>query len=95
MTDFSQVLAKLKRPRLLIRAAHHGTTEYNRNRDLKRLLNGPAPSPQVAMTRLIDQEEALEVARKDGGASYSVSRHVDVMIAILAEMRLINRQQAV
>ena len=47
------------------------------------------------MTRLIDQEEALEVARKDGGASYSVSRHVDVMIAILAEMRLINRQQAV
>lgn len=95
MTDFAEILATLKRPRLLIRAAHHGMTEYNRNRDLKRLLNGAAPSPREAMDRLIAAEAELEGARRAGGFGYSVARHVDVMIAILAEMRLISRQQAV
>lgn len=95
MTDFAQVLAALRRPRLLIRAAHHGVADYNRNRDLKRLLSGQAPAPREAVARLIDEERALEEARRDGGAAYSVARHVDVMIAILAEMRLVNRQQAV
>lgn len=95
MTDFAQLLATLRRPRLLIRAAHHGLADYNRNRDLKRLLAGQAPAPREAVARLIDEERALEEARRDGGAAYSVARHVDVMIAILAEMRLVNRQQAV
>ena len=95
MTDFAQILATLRRPRLLIRAAHHGLSDYNRNRDLKRLLAGQAPTPREAVARLIEAESALEEARRDGGAAYSVARHVDVMIAILAEMRLVNRQQAV
>jgi hypothetical protein len=95
MTDFAQILATLRRPRLLIRAAHHGLADYNRNRDLKRLLSGQAPAPREAVARLIDEERALEEARRNGGAAYSVARHVDVMIAILAEMRLVNRQQAV
>ncbi|MDH3264868.1 MAG: DUF6477 family protein, partial [Paracoccaceae bacterium] len=30
MTDFAQILATLRRPRLLIRAAHHGLSDYNR-----------------------------------------------------------------
>lgn len=95
MTDFAKALAALKRPRLLISAARHGAAEYDRNRDLKRLLAGAAPSPQQAIAELIDAESALETARRDGGASYSVAHHVDVMIAILAEMRLISRQQPV
>jgi hypothetical protein len=95
MTNFTELLSTLKRPRLLISAARHGIEEYNRNRDLRRILSGPAPSPQEAIARLINTEEALEEARKGGGAGYSVARHVDVMIAILAEMRLINRQQPI
>lgn len=91
MTEFNQVLAKLKRPRLLIRAAHHGISEYNRNRDLKRLLKRPAPEPKKAMQQLLNEEAELEKARCEGGANYSVSRHVDIMIAVLAEMRLLNR----
>lgn len=91
MTEFTRVLEKLKRPRLLIRAAHHGISEYNRNRDLKRLLKRPAPSPETAMEQLLQQEALLEEARCTGGAEYSVTRHVEVMIAMLAEMRLIKR----
>lgn len=93
MTDFELILATLRRPQLLIRAAHHGLADYNRNRDLKRLLSGQAPTPREAVARLIDEERVLEEARKDGGAAYSVARHVDVMIAILAEMRLASRRQ--
>lgn len=95
MTDFELILATLRRPRLLIRAAHHGLADYNRNRDLRRLLSGQAPGPREAVARLIDEERVLEDARQEGGATYSVARHVDVMIAILAEMRLVNRQQPV
>ena len=91
MTDFANILASLKRPRLLIRAAHLGLAEYNRSKDLKRILKANPPTPVRAMERLIDEEAALENARTHGGATYSVARHVDVMIAMLAEMRLINR----
>lgn len=93
MTDLTDALARLKRPRMLIRAAHHGLLEYNRNRDLRRLLAGAMPSPREAVERLLREEQTLDSARKDGRATYSVARHVDVMIAILAEMRLLRRGQ--
>ncbi len=38
MTDFHTVLANLRRPRLLIRAARFGLQDYRRDRDLRRLL---------------------------------------------------------
>lgn len=93
MTDFAALVACLKRPRLLIRAARHGVQDYDRNRDLRRLLSGTTPSPREAILRLLGEEEAMERARREGGAGYSVARHVDVMIAMLAELRLVNRQE--
>lgn len=90
MNDLTHLLASLRRPRLLIRAAQHGVADYDRNRDLKRLLSGQAPSPREAVSRLIVAEGQLEEARRGSGMCYSVARHVDVLIAILAEMRLVN-----
>lgn len=95
MTDFTKTLATLRRPQLLVRAALHGLLDYDRNRDLQRLLpETRMPSPAEAMQRLLDSEAQLESARRDGTATYSVARHVDVMIALLCEMRLINRSAA-
>ena len=37
MTDFRIILANLRRPRLLIRAARFGLEDYRRDRDLSRL----------------------------------------------------------
>ena len=93
MTELLDLVARLKRPRILIRAAHHGLQDYNRNRDLRRLLSGAAPAPREAVERLLREEEDLDSARKCGRATYSVARHVDVMIAILAELRLLGRDQ--
>lgn len=89
MTDLSALLANLRRPRLLIRAARHGAQEYQRDRDLRRLLKASTvPSPEVALARLVSAEEQAEETRRNGDAAYSIARHVDLLIALVAEARL-------
>lgn len=88
MTDFRTFLADLRRPALLIRAARFGLIDYRRDRDLRRLIAQELP-PLAAMTRLIEVEQELESIRRKGDASYSVNRHVDVLIALLGEARLL------
>ncbi len=92
MTDIMQILANIHRPRLLIRAARFGIEEYNRDRDLKRVMKtSSAPSPIKAVNSLIAEEARLEETRQAGDAGYSVARHVDVLIALMAEARLLPR----
>ncbi|MFC3085526.1 DUF6477 family protein [Tabrizicola soli] len=88
MSDFRMMLADLRRPRLLMRAARFGLGDYRRERDLRRLVPTEA-SPEVTVPRLIAVEEELEATRVAGDASYSVARHIDVLIALLAEARLL------
>jgi hypothetical protein len=90
MSDFRMMLANLRRPRLLMHAARFGLGDYRRERDLKRLVDG-AGSPEGTVTRLLSAEEALEASRLAGDASYSAARHIDVLIALLAEARLLSR----
>jgi len=90
MTDFRALLADLHRPQLLIRAARCGLADYRRDRDLKRLLESQ-PAPDRAVRRLMNEEAVLEATRKAGEASYSVTHHIDVLIALMAEVRLLPR----
>ncbi len=95
LTDVTTALAALRRPRLLIRAAKFGLMDYNRERDLKRVMKTTAtPSPARAVDGLIAREAQLEATRKAGEASYSVARHVEVLIALMAEARLLPRKQS-
>ena len=92
MTDLLSLVNTLSRPRLLISAARHGLADYNRSRTLKRLTPAPAlPSPKRAVSSLLTVEANLEDSRQKGDASYSVSRHVEVLIALIAEARLLAR----
>ena len=90
MTDFRALLADLRRPQLLIRAARCGLADYRRDRDLRRLIDGQ-PSPDRAVRRLLTEEERLETIRQAGEANYSVSRHIEVLIALMSEVRLLPR----
>jgi hypothetical protein len=90
MTDFRAVLANLRRPRLLMHAARFGLDDYRRDRDLRRLV-ACDPSPEKTVPRLLDEEARLEETRLTGDAAYSVARHIDVLIALLAEARLLRR----
>ena len=92
MTDARSLLATLQRPRLLIRAARHGLVDYRRDRDLRRLIGtATAPSPDVSVRRLISEEERLETIHCTGEATYSLTRHIEVLIALMAEARLLPR----
>ena len=85
-----EALRALRRPRLLIRAARHGALEYNRNRDLRRIIKSDVlPGPGVTVPRLMDMEAQIDAMRCAGDRSYSIVRHVDVLIALMAESRLL------
>lgn len=90
MTDCRTMLATLRRPRLLMRAARFGLAEYRRERDLCRHVAGAA-SPEDTVTSLMSVEARLEATRIAGDAAYSVARHIEVLIAILAEAQVLRR----
>jgi hypothetical protein len=86
MPDTTDRLQDLRRPRLLVRAARFGLSDYDRDRDLRRVFGpGATPAPGRAVGRLLDQEAGLEAIRLAGGAGYSVARHVQVLTALMAE----------
>lgn len=88
MTDFHALIANLRRPRLLIRAARLGLQDYRRERDLQRLV-GAGVAADHALARLIGEEERLEEHRRAGTAAYSVARHIEILIAMISEVRLL------
>jgi hypothetical protein len=92
MSELLRIVSELRRPRLLIRAARFGLLDYNRNRDLKRLLHGQAvPHPENALEALLSAEADLEQTRLRGALDYSLTRHIDILIAVIAEERLLAR----
>ena len=93
MIDLIRNISSLRRPRLLVRAARIGAGDYRRERDLCRLMKSAhPPSPERAVASLLDEEGTLEANRKQGDANYSPIRHVEVLIALMAEARLLPRQ---
>lgn len=95
MTHISKMLASLRRPRIMIRAARAGVRDYRRERDLKRILRSTAPAAaQKALNTLVREERRLESIRVSGEATYSLQRHVAVLTAIIAEARAVVEAEA-
>jgi len=90
MNDLMTMLKSLHRPRLLVRAARFGLADYSRERDLRRIMKESGlPSPGRALMSLMSEERHLEDKRKTGDAAYSIARHVEILIALMAEARLL------
>ena len=86
MCNITAELAALKRPGLLVKAATLGTSQYQRRRDLRRMLRAAIPaSPKAALETLLPLEASIERRRLTADRNYSFSRHVDVLVALLAE----------
>lgn len=89
MQKIATRLENLRRPALLSRAAQQGALSYSRKRHLQRLLGyGTLPRTADALPRLLDLEEELEEQRASSYAGYSAVRHLDVLIATVAEAQL-------
>ncbi|WP_373050853.1 DUF6477 family protein [Thalassovita aquimarina] len=90
MTDVFGMLRRMKRPGLLIRAARNGADQYNRNEHLARLLEIEAlPRSGLGLIQLIEIERDLNLQRQSDRCRYSCARHVEVLIVIMGEARLL------
>ncbi len=94
MQDILSMLNALHRPRLLIRAARIGAEDYRRAAHLPRLLGyGQLPRHGNALMRLMEIEGELNALRLGEDSSYSLLRHIDVLIAIVGEGRILRAAQ--
>lgn len=91
MMDLLGRLSAVNRPRLLIRAARIGALDYRRDRHLPRLLGfGNLPKTPLAVLQLIELEQPMDQRRCDGDPGYSLTRHVEVLIALMGEAQLLS-----
>lgn len=88
-------LASIRRPLMLLRTARHGTLDYDREGALKRILRlpaAPAPGPQT-LARLLELEAQHNDCRirppHEAGNPWRAAQHVEVLIALIAEARLL------
>jgi hypothetical protein len=88
-------LTSLRRPRLMLRTARYGTLDYVRETDLRRILRLPAtPAPGVASLRQLMELESRHEAMRlrpphEIGNPWRAARHIEVLIALIAEARLL------
>lgn len=95
MHDLSTMIASLRRPRLLTRAARIGAQDYDRERHLQRILGfGTLPKPSASLIRLMELEREVNALRKDSDAAYSLVRHLDLLIAVIGEAQLYRASRA-
>lgn len=96
MNDLLKTLDSLRRPRLLIRAARIGAAEYRRDAHLRRHFGyGALPRSAAALARLVEMEEALNQQRQSDRTRYSATRHVEILIAMMGEARILRLTHAV
>lgn len=90
MQDMLDLLTTLRRPHLLIRAARIGAQDYRRGTHLRRHLGyGPLPQSAPALHQLVEIEAALDQQRRRSDAGYSPVRHVEILIAMMGEARIL------
>ncbi len=92
----AHALRGLRRPRILSQAAREGARRYVRSRDLGRLLPGFGDKRRAAeiVGKLREAEAECEDARRMGAAGYSVTRHVFLLAALVAEAAAARRVRA-
>ena len=71
-----------------------GADHYRRGTHLRRLFGCTTlPCNGPALIRLIDMEAELNIQRKMADTGYNLIRHVEVLIAIVSEARLLRTGQ--
>lgn len=94
MQDILSMLHALRRPSLLMRAARIGADDYRRGTHLPRLLGyGVLPRHGAALMKLMELENEMNTQRVSGNTSYSLIKHVDVLIAMVGEARVLRASQ--
>lgn len=96
MTKAIATLSNIKRPKLIIRAARSGTSQYQRSRFIKQYPSlSPKHSSETFLNRLLIEENEINQSRHNDDPAYNVRKHIAVLTAILAEANSIPQQTSV
>lgn len=88
MQDIVTRALSLKRHSLLVEAAQSVGPDYPHGRLLRRLVGAEfSTRPIRALVCLLDQEAEHEARRRSGDAGYSPRKHIEVLVAVIAEAR--------
>ena len=94
MQDVLGMMNRLTRPKLLIRAARLGAEDYRRDTHLPRVLGyGQMPRTADALMQLMQHEAVMNEQRKARDARYSLPSHLDLLIAMIGEARILRSCQ--
>ena len=94
MQDVLGMMNRLTRPKLLIRAARLGAEDYRRDTHLQRVLGyGQTPRTADALMQLMQHEAVMNDQRKARDARYSLTSHLDLLIAMVGEARILRSSQ--
>jgi hypothetical protein len=89
MLDLQTRIRSLVRPTLLARAARFGVDDYRREVHLRRILGCEhLPRHGAALIQLLDREAEKDAQRTAKSGEYRPSHHVELLIAILGEARI-------
>ncbi len=86
MSEYRKALTEMRRPGLLMRAVRHGLRDYPRSRSPRRS-GDDETAMEIRLSRLMEAEARLEATRRAGHADYSIARHIEVLVALIAEAR--------
>lgn len=77
------------RPRILTRAARAGAALYRRDRDLSRIMPKlvQRKGKDAVVGAIAAAEAHCESERVQGAATYSLSRHINLLSALIAEAK--------
>jgi hypothetical protein len=90
MLDLLSLISALNRPSLLVRTARFGIDDYSRTQHLGRILKTVhLPRTGEAILQLLEIENDLNTARTANRAEYAIAEHVEVLIALMGEARLL------
>ena len=88
--DILQDVVALKRPSMLVRAAKEGALGYRRKAHLRRYFGEHQQRCGADLLKKIMQLEAEQnVQRKAVQAEYSITQHVDILIALIGEAQIL------
>lgn len=88
--DILQEVAALKRPSMLVRAAKEGALGYRREAHLRRYFGEQQRQCGAdLLSKIMRLETEQNVQRKTERAEYSITQHVDILIALIGEAQIL------
>lgn len=94
MEDLMTMITRLRRPRLLVRAAHYGAARYERAKHMPQGAAVVGRSTADIVMQLLMLEAEINQERLQGSGNYVARNHLELLTAVIAEGRALAEARA-